>query len=122
PAARRQGVPAAATSSAGQSSATPSQLSSTSHTPAAARHTAVLFASAGQSTLEPSQSSSRSQTPAARRQGVPAAATVSAGQSSPTPSQLSSTSQTPAAARQTAVLLASAGQVALEPPQCSSRC
>src|SRR5438874_2528069 len=119
--APRQTVPAATSPSGGQSLPTPSQFSSTSQMPAAARQTAVLLASAGQSTLEPSQSSSRSQTPAARRQGVPATVTSSAGQSSAPPSQVSSTSQTPAAARHTAVLLASAGQSTLVPSQSSSR-
>src|SRR5438093_7496755 len=53
--------------SAGQSLLTPLQDSATSHTPAAARHTAVLLASAGQSLLTPLQDSATSHTPAAAR-------------------------------------------------------
>src|SRR5439155_1054748 len=112
---------------------TPSHVSATSQSPAAARQTAVLFPSAGQAVPDPSQTSSSSQTPAAARQSVPAfpaacwhasfvpshrsvvqtfpssapavplVSFASAGQASPDPVQLSATSHSPAAARQTIV-------------------
>src|SRR5438132_881628 len=95
----------------------PSQLSATSQTPADGRQTAVLFASAGHEALSPVQYSARSQTPAAARHSVVVGSKPSAGQSSCTPSQLSATSHSPADGRQTAVLFASAGQLALSPLQ-----
>jgi hypothetical protein len=42
-----------------------------SHSPAAGRHSAVLFASNGQTLLVPEQVSTTSQTPAAERQTAP---------------------------------------------------
>src|SRR5262245_57457215 len=87
--------------SAGQPSVRPSQLSATSHTPAAARQTAVLFASGGQPLFTPSQFSARSQTPAGARHS--AVLLASAGQATPTPSQVSATSQAPAEGRPTVV-------------------
>src|SRR5207253_405221 len=82
--------------SAGQASFTPSQLSATSHGPALARHSAVLFASAGQAASVPVQVSAGSQTPAEARHSTVAGWKPSVGQSSFTPSQLSATSQGPA--------------------------
>jgi hypothetical protein len=90
--------------SAGQSSFTPSQLSTTSQTPADERQTAVLFASAGQSTPTPSQFSVRSQSPALERQTTNAPCTLSAGQAPLEPVQFSARSHTPAEARQTVLL------------------
>ena len=55
---------------AGQLLLTPSQNSAESHTPAEARHTAVLLASAGHGALEPVQFSARSHAPADGRQTV----------------------------------------------------
>src|SRR5439155_1698623 len=91
------------------SSCTPSQLSATSHTPAAGRHTAVLLASGGQAALVPSHVSATSQTPGAARHSKVGGWKVSAGQPALTPSQLSATSHGPAAARQTVPLLAGSG-------------
>src|SRR5262245_43686323 len=64
----RQTVDAGWNASAGHASPAPSHDSATSQTPAALRHTAVLFASAGQSLPDPSQLSTRSHTPADDRQ------------------------------------------------------
>jgi len=58
----------------------PSQLSATSHAPAADRQGAVLFASGGQTNDRPSQRSSRSHGPAAARQSVNAPIALSSGQ------------------------------------------
>src|SRR5437899_1356877 len=98
----------------------PLQLSARSHSLAAGRQTAVLFASAGQLALVPVQNSDRSQMPAGARHCVVLGLRVSAGQSLAIPSQLSATSQAPAAGRQTAVVLASGGQAALLPGQNSA--
>ena len=102
---------------AGQSSPTPSQLSATSHTPAAARHWAVDFASAPQSAELPVHWSATSQAPTAARHWTADERNPLAGQLLPMPSQLSATSHTPSAARHWAVDLASAGQVAEAPVQ-----
>src|SRR5437879_10380819 len=91
-----------------------------SHIPAVGRHTAVLLASGGQAALVPSQLSGTSQTPAAARHSRVAGWKASAGQSSLTPSQLSATSHGPAGGRQTPVLLASAGHAAPAPAQVSA--
>jgi len=58
--------------SAGQSFEMPSQRSATSHSPVAARQTAVLFVSDGHPALAPVQLSATSHTPAAGRQTTPA--------------------------------------------------
>src|SRR5437773_11122258 len=93
----------------------PLQLSARSHSLAAGRQTAVVFASAGQLTLVPVQNSARWQTPAAARHVVVFGLKASAGQSLEVPLQLSATSQSPAAGRHTAVLLASADHVGAVP-------
>src|SRR6185295_7054814 len=71
--------------------------------------------SAGQVALLPVQTSCTSQTPALPRHTVPEVAKTSGPQSLLVPLQTSATSQTPADGRQTAVLFASAGQLALVP-------
>src|SRR5262249_1279418 len=76
-----------------------SQLSATSHGPAAARQTAVLFASAGHVALLPVQNSAGSQTPAEARHDVVDGWNPSVGQLLDTPSQVSATSQTPGEGR-----------------------
>src|SRR5437867_11826769 len=101
--------------STGQLLPTPSQLSATSHAPAAARHTAVLFPSAGHAAADPVQVSATSHTPAAARRRAPEATSTPGGQLLPTPTQLSATSHAPAAARQTAVLFPSARPAARQP-------
>src|SRR5206468_827193 len=85
--------------SAGQSLVAPSQLSARSHTPAEARHEAVLFASAGQSLVAPSQLSARSHTPAEARHW--AVLFESVGHVALLPVQFWAGSHTPAEARQT---------------------
>src|SRR5439155_22480948 len=85
--------------SAGQSSLTPSQLSATSHGPAAGRQTPVLLASAGHAARAPVQVSAGSQTPAEARHSIVAGWKVSAGQSLATPSQRAAASQGPTAGR-----------------------
>jgi len=99
---------------------TPSQLSATSHVPAAGRHTPVCLSSTGHAAVDPSQFSAGSHTPADARQTVDAGWKPSGGQLLLTPSQLSATSQGPADARHTAVLLPSGGHAALEPVQFSA--
>src|SRR5439155_473741 len=90
--------------SAGQSSLTPSQLSATSHGPAAGRQTPVLLASGGHAALALVQVSAGSQTPAEARHSTVAGWKVSAGQSLATPSQRAAASQGPTAGRHSAVL------------------
>ena len=92
--------------SAGQAAFVPEQVSATSHSPAAARHSvpAGTKASAGQAAFVPEQVSATSHSPAAARHSVPAGTRASAGQSLETPSQLSATSQSPAVGRHTPVL------------------
>jgi len=77
---------------------TPSQLSATSHGPAAARHSAVLFTSAGQATLVPVQVSATSQAPAAARQTVPLLAGSGGWMQRPLASQLSAVQPLPSPA------------------------
>src|SRR5439155_8107937 len=108
--------------STGQSGLTPSQLSATSHAPAAARHTVPAFpAGCRQVSLAPSQVSVvhglRSSVEA-----VPFARFASAGHEALEPVQVSATSHSPAAARHTVVAgwKASAGQAALVPSQLSA--
>jgi hypothetical protein len=78
------------------------------------------LASAGHVGLDPVQFSAGSQTPADARHSTVLGWNTSAGQPLFTPSQFSATSQTPALARHCAVLLPSAGHVALEPVQFSA--
>ncbi len=87
----------------------PVQVSATSHTPVAARHSTVAGskASGGQSLLTPSQLSATSHGPATARHC--AMLFTSAGQAALVPVQVSATSQAPAAARQTVPLLAGSG-------------
>src|SRR5213076_93636 len=82
----------------------PVQLSATSHSPAAARHTvpAALIASAGQVALDPVQLSAASHTSTAARQTVLDDRKASAGQVVLVPVQVSATSHSPAPARHTA--------------------
>src|SRR5215471_17933140 len=89
-----QGVPFVTVAFAGQVLLLPSQLSARSHSPAAARQTAVLLASAGQLMLDPVQCSARSQSPAAARQTVVGGASTSGGQLVPVPVQCSGASHT----------------------------
>src|SRR5207249_353389 len=108
--------------SAGQTVLEPVQLSSTSHTPAAARHTVPAFpAGCWQASLVPSHWSSVHRLLSAVH-AVPAALLASAGQLGPFPGQFSAGSHSPAEARQTVLegLKASAGQTVLEPVQLSS--
>src|SRR5438552_1131276 len=110
--------------SVGQAVLTPSQLSATSHSPAAARQTvpAVLMTSGGQVALDPVQFSAASHTSTAARQTVLDDLKPSAGQAALDPVQFSATSQGPADVRQTVPLgwKPSGGQVALDPVQVSA--
>jgi len=74
----------------------PLQLSATSQSPAALRHTPVRFASAGHVADVPVQFSARSQTPAATRHTVDEGSKPSDGQAALVPVQVSATSQMPA--------------------------
>ena len=114
------------TKSGGQVTLVPSQLSATSHTLCAERHTveAGFLASTGQAGFVPSQVSSRSQAPPALLQTVAVLVfTKSGGQVTLVPSQLSATSHTLCAERHTVEVgfLASTGQAGLVPLQVSSR-
>ena len=101
-----QAVPLALKRSVGQAVLEPSQVSATSHSPAAARHAAPAFPAgcvqAGAPTV-PSHTSVVQGLPSSV-QAVPAALTVSAGHVALEPVQLSATSHSFAAARQTVVL------------------
>jgi len=98
-----QAVAAGLNPSAGQDPA-PSQLSATSQSPAAARHTSVVGSLFDRQVPEPLQVSGLSQTVSLELpQAVAAGLNPSAGQE-PAPSQLSATSQSPAAARHTVVV------------------
>src|SRR5438034_997588 len=115
-------VPADCLASAGQVVLVPVQLSATSHSPAAARHTAPAFpAGCVHVALVPLHTSVVHTLPSSV-QVVPLAFKTSAGQAVVTPSQVSARSHSPAAARQTvpAVLMASAGQAVLVPVQVSA--
>src|SRR5439155_1198051 len=108
--------------SVGQDVLVPVQVSSTSHIPAAARHTAPAFpAGCWQSLLLPSHSSRLHGLPSSVH-AVPAAVFASAGQLALVPVQWSAGSHSPAEARHTVLddLNASAGQTVLEPVQVSS--
>src|SRR5206468_411798 len=108
--------------SAGQTVLEPVQLSSTSHTPAAARHTVPAFpAGCWQASLLPARWSGVQGLLSAVH-AVPAALLASAGQQGRLPGQFSAGSHSPAEARQTVLegLKASAGQTVLEPVQLSS--
>src|SRR5207249_1104645 len=131
-----QAVPLGWKASVGQVVLVPVQLSATSHSPAAARHSAPAFptgsaegvvplalkASVGQAVVTPSQVSARSHSPAAARQTVPAALSASAGQVALVPVQFSAASHRSTAARQTVLddRKPSAGQVVLVPVQVSA--
>src|SRR3989441_8259772 len=81
----------------------PLQVSSTSHTPAAARHTAPAFpAGCWQSLLLPSHSSRLHGLPSSVH-AVPAEVFASAGQLAPVPVHCSAAAPTPAEMRQTAL-------------------
>jgi len=101
-----QVVPLALKKSVGQAVLEPSQVSATSHSPAAARHAAPAFPAgcvqAGAPAV-PSHTSVVQGLPSSV-QAVPAALTVSAGHVALEPVQLSATSHSFAAARQTVVL------------------
>src|SRR5207249_5367912 len=84
--------------SGGRVSLTPSQLSATSQSPAAARQTAMLLASGGHAALAPSQVSATSQSPAAARQTVPLLAGSGAWMQRPLASQLSEVQTLPSPA------------------------
>src|SRR5438093_476009 len=115
-------VPADCLASAGQVVLVPVQFSATSHSPAAARHTAPAFpAGCVHVALVPLHTSVVQALPSSV-QVVPLAFKTSAGQAVVTPSQVSARSHSPAAARQTvpAVLMASAGQAVLVPVQVSA--
>src|SRR5439155_19766014 len=105
--------------SAGQAVLVPVQLSATSHTPAAARHSApALPAGCWQAALVPSHWSAVQGLLSAVHT-VPADFFASAGQSGPFPGQFSARSHSPADARQTVLedWKPSAGQVGRVPPQ-----
>src|SRR5213078_4522105 len=117
-----QAVPVDLKASVGQVELVPVQLSATSHSPAAARHTAPAFpAGCVHVAPEPLHTSVVHTLPSSV-QVVPLALKTSVGQAVLVPVQLSATSHSPAAARQTvpAALSASAGQVALVPLQFSA--
>src|SRR5206468_3866023 len=97
-------VPLALATSVGQDVPTPSQVSATSHSPAAARQTAPadLTALAGHVTLDPVQFSAASHRSTAARQTVLEGWKPSDGQVVLVPVQVSATSQTPADVRHTA--------------------
>src|SRR5437667_447228 len=100
----------------------PGQVSATSHSFAAARHTTPAFpAGCVHPALAPSHTSLVQALPSSV-QVVPLALKTSVGQAVLVPVQLSARSHSPAAARQTvpAALSASAGQVALVPLQFSA--
>src|SRR5207244_4359166 len=118
----RQTVLEGLNASAGQTVLEPVQLSSTSHTPAAARHTVPAFpAGCWQSSLLPSHSS-RLHGVLPALHAVPAALFASAGQLGPFPGQSFAPSTSLFRSRQTVLegLNASAGQTVLEPVQLSS--
>src|SRR5436309_1837528 len=96
-------VPLALRTSGGQAVLVPSQISATSHSPAAARQTepAVLMASAGQVALDPVQFSAASHRSTAARQTVADDLTASVGQVALEPVQLSARSHSLSAARHT---------------------
>src|SRR5438093_2401246 len=115
-------VPADCLASAGQVVLVPVQFSATSHSPAAARHTAPAFpAGCVHVALVPLHTSVVQALPSSV-QVVPLALKTSVGQAVVTPPQVSAKSHSPAAARHTvpADLIASAGQVALVPVQFSA--
>src|SRR5438445_114447 len=100
----------------------PGQVSATSHSFTAARHTApALPAGCVQVALVPLHTSVVQTLPSSV-QVVPLALKTSVGQAVLVPVQLSARSHSPAAARHTvpAALIASAGQVALDPVQLSA--
>ena len=92
----------------GQSLLVPLQLSATSHTFAAARHTAVLFTSGPHVVLVPLHLSATSHTPAAARHTVLELAKPSAGQSPLVPVHCSATSHCPVDGRHVTVSAAKA--------------
>src|SRR5207244_10513418 len=101
PAESRQTVLDDLKASAGQTVLDPVQFSSTSQTPAAARHTAPAFpAGCWQSLLLPSHSSRLHGLPSSVH-AVPAELFASAGQLAPVPVQCSAGSHSPAESRQT---------------------
>src|SRR5207247_2422196 len=115
-------VPAGSFASAGQVALDPVQCSAGSHSPAEARQTVVegSKALAGQAVLVPVQVSSTSQTPAAERHTVPA---LPAGgrRAGSEPSHSSRLQGLPSSVHAVpAGSFASAGQVALDPVQCSA--
>src|SRR5439155_95036 len=108
--------------SVGQDVLVPVQVSSTSHIPAAARHTAPAFpAGCWQSLLLPSHSSRRRVWPSSVY-AFPADVLASAGQLALVPVQFSAGSHSPAEARHTTLddLKASTGHTVLDPVQVSS--
>src|SRR5439155_1638454 len=111
-----QAVPLALKTSAGQAVLEPVQLSATSHSPAAARHTVPAFPSGCVHVLVLPSHRSRVQGLVSAVQAVPAGCLESAGQAVLVPVQVSATSHSPAAARHTApVFPAGCWQVALAP-------
>src|SRR5438094_371848 len=115
------GVPLAWKTSLGQVVLVPVQLSATSHSPAAARHTAPGFPAGCVHVAPAPLHTSVVQTLPSSVQVVSLALKPSVGQAVLVPVQLSARSHSPAAARHTvpAALIASAGQVALDPVQLS---
>src|SRR5207249_11041743 len=115
-------VPADCLASAGQVVLVPVQFSATSHSPAAARHTAPAFpAGCVHVALVPLHTSVVQALPSSV-QVVALAFKTSVGQAVVTPSQVSARSHSPTATRQTvpADLMASAGHVVLVPVQVSA--
>src|SRR6266446_344459 len=108
--------------SVGQAVLVPVQLSATSHSLTAARHTVpALPAGCVHVALEPLHTSVVHTLPSSVH-GVPLALKTSVGQAVLVPVQVSARSHSPAAARHTvpAALIALAGQVALDPVQLSA--
>src|SRR5207244_1757327 len=123
PAESRQTVLDDLKASAGQTVLDPVQFSSTSQTPAAARHTAPAFpAGCWQSLLLPSHSSRLHGLPSSVH-AVPAELFASAGQLAPVRLQCSAGAHSCAESRQTVLddLKASAGQTVLDPVHPSRR-
>src|SRR5206468_3385544 len=113
-------VPLGCVASVGQAAFVPSQLSATSQSPAAARHSVPAFpAACWPVVLVPSQVSVVHGLPSSAH-AVPLGCVASAGQAVFVPSQLSATSQSLAAARHSLPTLpAACWQVVLVPSQVS---
>src|SRR5437763_11026085 len=111
-----QTVPFTLKASVGHAVLVPVQVSATSHSPAAARHTVPAFPAGCVQVLVLPSHRSRVQGLVSAVQAVPAGCLASAGQAVLVPVQVSATSHSPAAARHAAPALpAGCWQVALAP-------